>query len=56
MIENPSAPTLVLVSRVGYFSNPSLAMFSLSSLLTIIEEQVESLEDEELARVASQFT
>jgi hypothetical protein len=31
-------------------------MFSLSSLLTIIEEQVESLGDEELALVASRFT
>jgi hypothetical protein len=31
-------------------------MFALSSLLTITEEQVESLEDEELAFVASWFT
>jgi hypothetical protein len=31
-------------------------MFALSSLLTIIEEQVESLGDEELALVASRFT
>jgi hypothetical protein len=31
-------------------------MFSLSSLLSITEEQVESLGDEELALMASQFT
>jgi hypothetical protein len=31
-------------------------MFALSSLLSIIEEQVESLGDEELALVASRFT
>jgi hypothetical protein len=30
-------------------------MFALSSLLTITEEQVESLGDEELALVASRF-
>jgi hypothetical protein len=55
-IENPSAPTMALVSRGGSFCNPSLAMFSLSSLLAITKEQVESLEDEELALVASWFT
>ena len=31
-------------------------MFALSSLLTITEEQVESLGDEELALVSSRFT
>jgi hypothetical protein len=45
-----------LVSGGGSSSNPSLAMFALSSLLSTIEEQVGSLRDEELAFVASQFT
>jgi hypothetical protein len=55
-IENPSAPTMALVSGGGATSNSSPAMFALSSLLSIIEEQVESLGDEELALVASRFT
>jgi hypothetical protein len=55
-IENPSAPTMALVSGGGSASNSSPAMFALSSLLSIIEEQVESLGDEELALVASRFT
>jgi hypothetical protein len=42
-IENPSAPTMALVSRGGSASNSSPAMFSLSSLLSITEEQVENL-------------
>jgi hypothetical protein len=54
-IENPGAPTMALASGGGSSSNPSPAMFSLSSLLTIIEEQVESLGDEELVLVASRF-
>jgi hypothetical protein len=52
-IDNPSAPTMALVSGGGSASNSSLAM--LSSLLSITEEQVESLRDEELALVASRF-
>jgi hypothetical protein len=55
-IENPSAPTMTLVFGGGAFSNPLSAMFVLSSLLIIIEEQVESLGDEELALVANRFT
>ena len=55
-IENPGAPTMALVSRCGSYSNASLAMFGLSSLLTITEEQVESPGDEKLALVASRFT
>jgi hypothetical protein len=55
-IENPGAPTMVMVSRGGSSFNPSSAMFAISSLLTITEEQVESLGDEELALVANQFT
>jgi hypothetical protein len=34
-IENPSAPTMALVSRSGSASNSSPAMFALSSLLSI---------------------
>jgi hypothetical protein len=55
-IENPGALIMALVSRGGSSSNPSPAMFALSSLLTITEEQVESPRDEELALVASRFT
>jgi hypothetical protein len=40
----------------GSSSNPSPSMFSLSSLLTIIEELVESLKDEELALVTNLLT
>eukprot|EP00267_Zea_mays_P054411 XP_020407646.1 uncharacterized protein LOC109945719 [Zea mays] len=54
-IENPSAPTMALVSGGGSASNSSPAIFALSSLLSITEEQVESLGDEELALVASRF-
>jgi hypothetical protein len=54
-IENPSAPTMALVSGGGSSYNPSLALFALYSLLTIIEEQVESLGDEELGLVASRL-
>jgi hypothetical protein len=55
-IENPGAPTMALVSRGGFSSNPKSAMFALSSLLSITKEQVESLGDEELALVANWFT
>jgi hypothetical protein len=55
-VENLGAPTMALVSGGGASSSPSPAMFALSSLLTITEEQVESLGDEELALVASRFT
>jgi hypothetical protein len=55
-IENPSAPTMALVSGGGSTSNSSPAMFALSSLLSITEEQMEILGDEELALVASRFT
>jgi hypothetical protein len=54
-IENPSAPTMALVSRGGSASNSSPVMFALSSLLSIIEK-VESLGDEEMALAASRFT
>jgi hypothetical protein len=51
-INNPSAPTMALVSGGGSSSNPSPAMFALSSLFSIIEEQVGRLGDEELVLVA----
>jgi hypothetical protein len=47
---------MALVSRGGSSSNPSPALFALFSLLSIIEERVESLADEELALIASRFT
>jgi hypothetical protein len=37
-IENHGAPTMALFSRGGSFSNPSPALFALSSLLTITED------------------
>jgi hypothetical protein len=46
---------MALVSRGGSSSNPSPTMFALSSLFTITEEQVESLEDEKLVLVTSRF-
>jgi hypothetical protein len=55
-IENPGSPTMALVSGGGSASNSSPTMFALSSLLSITEEQVESLGDEDLALVASRFT
>jgi hypothetical protein len=55
-IENTCAPTMALVHGGGSSSNPSPAMFTLSSLLTIIKKQVKSLDDEELELVASRFT
>jgi hypothetical protein len=45
---------MALVSGGGSASNPSPTLF-LSSLLSITEEQVESLGDEKLALVASRF-
>jgi hypothetical protein len=54
-IENPVAPTMALVFGCGSSSNPSPSMFSLSSLLSITEEQVDTLGDEELALVTSRF-
>jgi hypothetical protein len=55
-VENPGAPTMALVSGGGSASNPSPTMFALSSLLSITEDQVESLGDKELALVANRFT
>jgi hypothetical protein len=46
---------MALVSRGGSASNSSPAMFALSYLLSITEEHVESLGDEELTLVATRF-
>lgn len=55
-IENPSAPIMALVIGGGFSSaNLSLDLFTLSSLLSILEEWVKCLRDEELVPVASQF-
>jgi hypothetical protein len=55
-IENPSAPTLTLILCGGpSLANLSLAMFNLSSLLSILEERIECFEDKELVLVASRF-
>jgi hypothetical protein len=54
-IENPGAPIMALVSRGGSSSYSSPVMFAFSYLLTITEEQVEILGDEELALIANRF-
>lgn len=55
-IKNPSAPTMTLVLECGpSLANSSHALFPLSSLLSILEEWVECLEDEELALVANRL-
>lgn len=54
--QNPDAPNMNLILGCPpSSSNPSYAMFYLSSLLSISKERVESLGDEELMLVASQF-
>ena len=55
-IENPFAPTMALVSDnscTSSFTKPSQPLFALSSLLSITEEQMEVLGDDELALVIS---
>jgi len=58
-IENRSSPTMALVSGNGSsssFTNPSQSLFALSSLMSVTEEQVEVLGDDELALVISRFS
>ena len=57
-IKNPSAPTMALVSGNGSSSlaNPSQMLFALSSLMSVIEEQMEALGDDELALVINRFS
>jgi hypothetical protein len=57
-LKNPSAPTMALVSGNGSSSlaNPSQVSFALSSLVSITEEQMESLGDDELALIINRFS
>ena len=58
-LEIPSVSTMVLVLGNGSSSclaNPSQAFFALSSLVSVIEEQVEALGDDELALIISRFS
>jgi hypothetical protein len=57
-IKNPSAPTMALVSgnsSSSSFSNPSHS-FALSSLVSVTEEQLEVLGDDELALIIGRFS
>jgi hypothetical protein len=57
-LKNLSAPTMALVSGNGSSSlaNPSQMSFALSSLVSITEEQLEALGDDELALIISRFS
>jgi hypothetical protein len=56
-LKNPSASTMALVSGNGSSSlaNSSQVSFALSSLVSVTEEQMESLGDDELALIISWF-
>ena len=55
-LESPPTHNTALVSDTrSSSSNPSLGAFSLSSLLSVSEEQVDELEDEELALITKRF-
>ena len=57
-LKNPTAPSMVLVGKSGSssFSNPSLGGFALSSLVTVTEDQLDVLGDDELALIISRFS
>jgi hypothetical protein len=57
-LKNPSAPTMSLVSGndPSSLANPSKMSFALSSLVSITEEQLEALRDDEMALIISQFS
>ena len=57
-LKNPSAPTMALVSGNSSSSsaNPSQMSFALSSLVSVSEEQLETLGDDELALIISRFS
>jgi hypothetical protein len=56
-IENSTSSTMALILCTdGSLVNLSPILFALSSLVCIIEEQVEALDDDELAWVISWFT
>jgi hypothetical protein len=57
-IKNPSTPTMTLVSGNGSSSlaNPSQISFALSYLLSVTEEQMEALGDDEMTLVINRFS
>jgi hypothetical protein len=57
-LKNPSASTMALVSgnNSSSLANPSHMSFTLSSLVSVTKEQLESLEDDELALIISRFS
>jgi hypothetical protein len=58
-LRNPSAPTMALVfgkASSSSLTNTTKPFFALSSLVTVTEEQMESLRDDELALVISRFS
>jgi hypothetical protein len=57
-INNPSTPSVALVSgnSSSSLANPSQMLFALSSLVSVIEEQLEVIRDDELALVISRFS
>jgi hypothetical protein len=57
-LKNPSAPTMTLVSGNGSSSlaNSSQVSFALSYFVSVTEEQMESLGDDELALIISRFS
>ena len=55
-LENPLSSSMALVSGCkGVSANSSPSGFALSSLVSIIEEQVEALGDDELTLISSKF-
>jgi hypothetical protein len=57
-IKNLSASTMALVSDndSSFLANPSQMSFAFSSLVSVIEEQLDALGDDELALVISRFS
>jgi hypothetical protein len=57
-LKNPSTPTMALVSGndSSSLANSSQVSFALSSLVSVIEEQMESLGDDELTLIISRFS
>src|SRR6266498_2817145 len=54
-LESPTHHTALVSDTRSSSSNPSLGAFSLSSLLSVSEEQVDELGDEELALITKRF-
>jgi hypothetical protein len=57
-LKNLSAPTMALIlgNIISSLANPSKMSFVMSSLVSITEEQLEALGDDELALVISRFS